>query len=98
MANEHKDLDTVLDRLECPGDPTTDLTDRAEYASATIASLEPERRPKRSPICAVCPHSLWFASAEHLRCYCRLMHVVTWKSEDESSPIAACDGILVSSE
>jgi hypothetical protein len=42
--------------------------------------------------------SLWFASADHLRCFCRLMHVVTWNSEEPSSPIAACDGILLSGE
>jgi hypothetical protein len=99
MANdEHENLDTVLDRLERPVDQTSELADRAEYESPTVAGLELGRRPKPSPICASCPHSLWFASAEDLRCFCRLMHVVTWNSEESSRPIATCDGILLSSE
>jgi hypothetical protein len=99
MANdEHENLDTVLDRLERPGDQTPERPDRAEYESPTVAGLAPGRRPKPSPICATCPHSLWFASAEHLRCFCRLMHVVTWNSEEPNSPIAECDGILLSGE
>jgi hypothetical protein len=96
--DEHENLDTVLDRLERPDDQAHELPHRAEYESPTVASLEPGRRPKLLPICASCPHSLWFASAEHLRCFCRLMHVVTWNSEEPSSPIAACDGILLSGE
>ena len=97
MANdEHENLDTVLDRLERPNDPLAGLPEPAEYKSPTVAGLAPRRRPEPSPICATCPHSLWFASTEHLRCFCRLMHVVTWNSEEPSSPIAACDGILVS--
>ena len=99
MANdEHENLDTVLDRLERPNGPAPELPGRVEYESPTVAGLDPARRPKPSPICAACPHSLWFGSAEHLRCFCRLMHVVTWNSEEPNSPIAACDGILVGSE
>lgn len=99
MANdEHENLDTVLDRLERPNEPLAGLPERGEYESPTVASLEPGRRPKPSPICTACPHSLWFASPEHLRCFCRLMHVMTWNSEEPNSPIAACDGILVSAE
>src|SRR5262245_9267412 len=68
----------------------------ADYESPTIAGLEPQRRPNPLPICATCPHSLWFASAAHLRCFCRLMHVVTWEQDDPSSSIVACDGIVLS--
>jgi hypothetical protein len=84
------------DQLECPNDQAPDPPGRAECESPTVSGLELGRRPKPLPICAACPHSLWFASAKHLRCFCRLMHVVTWNSEQPSSPIAACDGIMVS--
>lgn len=96
MANdEHENLNTVMDRLERPEQPASELPHRAEYESPTVAGLEAGRRPNPSPICTACPHSLWFASADHLRCFCRVMHVVTWNSEEPNSPIAACDGILV---
>ena len=99
MANdEHEDLDTVLDRLQRSDDPGLRPAEPAEYASPTVVRLEPGRRPKPSPICATCPHSLWFASTDHLRCFCRLMHIVTWNSEEPSSAISACDGILLSGE
>lgn len=99
MANEEQEnLETVLDRLEAPDASARALAAGADYVSPTVAGLDPGRRPKPSPICAVCPHSMWFASADHLRCFCRVMHVVTWNSEEPSSPIAACDGILLSTE
>jgi hypothetical protein len=89
MANdEHENLDTVLDRLERPDDPAAELPHRAECQSPTVVGLQPGRHAKPSPICAACPRSLWFASTEHLRCFCRLAHVVTWNSEEPSSPIA----------
>jgi hypothetical protein len=97
-SDDHENLDTVLDRLGRPDDPVADLPGQTEYESPTVAGLEPGRRPRHLPICAACPHSLWFASADHLRCFCRLMHVMTWNSEEPSSPIAACDGILLSGE
>ena len=67
MANdEPENLDTVLDRLERPDDPAPELPGRADYESPTVSGLEPRRAPNPSPVCAACPRSLWFASAEHL--------------------------------
>lgn len=90
------DLNSVLDQLERSQDPEQAPSPiDAEYQSPTVATLEEPRRPKPSPVCAACPNSLWFATAEHLKCYCRLMHAVTWSS-DEPKPITTCDGILLS--
>ena len=95
-TEEHEnDLDSVLYRLEGSHEPTeSSSTADAEYQSPTIALLQERRRPKPSPVCAACPNSLWFASPDHLKCYCRLMHAVTWTSE-EPKPIVACDGIVL---
>ena len=96
MANDERaNIDTMLDRLERPDDQVAQMPDRADCESPTVAGFDPGRRSRHSPICATCPHSLWFASAEHLRCFCRLM-LVTWNSEEPSSPSTGCDGILLS--
>ena len=95
---QQNDLDGVLNQLERSPEPAqSPPAADAEYLSPTVALLEERRRPKPSPVCAACPNSLWFATAEHLKCYCRLMHAVTWNSE-EPKPIATCDGILLSSD
>lgn len=97
----HDEIENVLDRLERASSPPLDQREThadTGFQSPTVAGLDPARRPNPLPICAACPHSMWFASAEHLKCFCRLMHVLTWNSEEPSSPIRVCDGILLSNE
>lgn len=98
-SNEREnDLDSVLSQLERLPEPAQSPSPAdAEYQSPTVAQIEERRRPKPSPLCAACPNSQWFATAEHLKCYCRLMHVITWSNE-EPKAIVACDGILFSQE
>lgn len=100
MPTEERDndLDSVLNQLERSAEPSQSpsMAD-AEYQSPTVAQLEEHRRPKPSPVCAACPSSLWFATPEHLKCYCRVMQVVTWSNE-EPKAIVACDGILLSQD
>lgn len=64
------------------------------WESPTLASLDPDRRPNPAPVCAACPKSMWFASASELKAYCRVMHAVTWTSE-EPQTIEACDGVML---
>ena len=66
MANDEKEKPIALDRLQPPVGGASPPAPSAEYESPTLVGLEPGRRPKPSPICAVCPHSLWSASADHL--------------------------------
>jgi hypothetical protein len=95
---EHEsDLESVLNQLEGSREPEQSSGDVGEYLSPTVAQLDTSRRPNPSSLCATCPNSLWFATADHLKCYCRLMHVVTWSSE-EPKPIVACDGLVLSTE
>lgn len=92
--NGPEDLNGMLNAIE---QSSTAHTSPADYESPTLAMLDAKRRPNPLPICAGCPQSLWFASAEHVQCYCRLMHAVTWTSE---TPIAIlqCDGAVMSTE
>ncbi len=94
------DLHRMLDEIERPSQPVADTPaprPGPEYQSPTVATLDAKRLPNPTPVCEACPHSMWFASATHLKCYCRAMHAVTWNSE-EPTPILSRDGILLSSE
>ena len=65
--------------------------------SAALAALPRERRPKPSTVCEICQASLWFASKEEVKCYCRVMHVVSW-STNEPNALTHCDGIEIANE
>ncbi len=65
----------------------------APYISPTLASISREDlRPNPSIVCEVCPGSVWYGSEQKgLKCYCRVMHVISW-SQEEPNDIAFCDG------
>jgi hypothetical protein len=66
-------------------------------ASPTLAELEENRRPKAKTVCEDCPNSVWFASPAEVKCYCRVMFLVTWGSK-EPNQITACDGMFLGQE
>lgn len=77
---------------------TADLSPAADSpVSQTLAALEETRRPKASTVCERCPHSVWFASPAEVKCYCRVMFLVTWSSK-EPNQITNCDGIYLGQE
>lgn len=61
--------------------------------SPTLAALEASRRPHPGTVCEVCPNSVWFASPAEVKCYCRVMFLITWSSA-EPHQITHCDGAL----
>ena len=65
--------------------------------SPTLDALEKKRRPRPATVCETCPHSVWFTSPTDVKCYCRVMYLVTW-SVKEPNQITACDGIYVGQE
>ena len=62
--------------------------------SPTLDALDESRRPKASTVCERCPNSVWFASPAEVKCYCRVMFLVTWSSK-EPNQITNCDGIFL---
>jgi len=62
--------------------------------SPTLAGLAADRRPKAKTACEGCPNSVWFTSPNEVKCYCRVMFLVTW-SNKEPNQITACDGMLL---
>lgn len=66
-------------------------------SSPTLAELDESRRPKAKTVCEDCPNSVWFTSPAEVKCYCRVMFLVTWSSK-EPNQITACDGIYLGQE
>ena len=62
--------------------------------SRTLAGLEKNRRPHPGTVCEGCPNSVWFASPVEVKCYCRVMYLITWSSKDPQQ-LTACDGLYL---
>ncbi|MGL4755781.1 MAG: hypothetical protein ACRCXB_25785, partial [Aeromonadaceae bacterium] len=65
--------------------------------SPTLDALDESRRPKARTVCERCPNSVWFASPAEVKCYCRVMFLVTWSSK-EPNQITNCDGEFLGQE
>ena len=66
----------------------------ASNTSQTLQELEKDRQPKMKIACQACPNSMWFSSPEEVKCYCRIMHTISWGGND-SSLITKCDGLFL---
>jgi len=65
--------------------------------SPTLDALDASRRPTAGTVCEHCPNSVWFASPTELKCYCRVMFLVTWSSQAPNQ-ITHCDGAFLGQE
>lgn len=70
-----------------------EMTDLPIIGSVTVSRLDPERRPNPSTVCQICPASLWFTTPKEVKCFCRIMHVISW-STAEPQPVTDCDGYM----
>lgn len=59
--------------------------------SPTLQALAESRRPAPEVACCTCPNSLWFASDTEVKCYCRVMYLITWSTKEPVN-IKLCDG------
>lgn len=62
--------------------------------SPTLLALDKSRQPKVKTACETCPNSMWFSSPEEVKCYCRIMHMISWSAK-EANLITMCDGRLL---
>ncbi len=97
-SNPQEDLDEAMAVIEQQGGDLgmdlDELAEGAEYphkASPVLERLDKSRQPKDGIICKTCPHSLWFTSPREVKCYCRVMYLVSW-SNKEPNEITDCDG------
>jgi hypothetical protein len=82
------------------GKPAATATPQAQPSSPgspTLDALDESRRPKASTVCESCPNSVWFASPAEVKCYCRVMFLITWSSK-EPNQITHCDGEFLGQE
>ena len=101
-SSEDALIDAALAALEQASPPTTPLLEPerepahepATVASPTLDALDASRRPKAATVCETCPNSVWFASPTELKCYCRVMFLVTWSSTTPHE-ITHCDGAFL---
>ena len=61
------------------------------YVSPTMQRLPKSRRPSPSTLCEACPASVWYVTPKQMRCFCRVMHLMSWR-DDEPHEIQECDG------
>lgn len=66
--------------------------------SPVLLSLAEDKLPSPLPSCAACPAAVWHLSEPALRCYCRIMHVESWTSEEPSIALLACDGQVIAAQ
>lgn len=69
-------------------------------SSPTLESLELEKSnklPEEVTVCEECPNAVWFSSKDELKCYCRVMFLITWASKDPQT-IQLCDGQYIGQE
>ena len=62
-----------------------------ECISLTLRELDIARRPQAKTVCETCPNSIWFTSPSEVKCYCRVMFLITWSSSNPGQ-ITGCDG------
>ncbi len=101
QQTEGDELEAALATLAHPAEmPAPDVI--ADVASSgsdlpvspTLAALPLFRRPQPGTVCETCPNSVWFASNKEVKCYCRVLFLVTWSSQ-EPSQITLCDGVFL---
>jgi hypothetical protein len=87
-------LDQQLPQAADPTAPAEHRSGQGDAPSPTLQGLEPLRRPKDKTACETCRNSVWFASPLEVKCYCRVMYLVSWSTR-EPNQISLCDGVFI---
>lgn len=86
-----------LDELEQPPVDESPFAPLEEPQSLVLQELDESRRPKARTVCERCPNSVWFSSPKEVKCYCRVMFLVSWSTK-EPNQITGCDGMFLGQE
>ena len=77
-------LDLDLRNLPAEQQASVMMEANQDYISPTLSDLEQTRRPQPRTACDQCPNAVWFSTKEEVRCYCRVMFLVSWDSKKPS--------------
>jgi len=86
-----------LDELEQQPVDESPFAPLEEPQSLVLQELDASRRPKARTVCERCPNSVWFTSPKEVKCYCRVMFLVSWSTK-EPNQITGCDGMFLGQE
>ena len=87
----------MLDDLEPPQVDDSPFAPLDDQQSLVLQELDASRRPKARTVCERCPNSVWFSSPKEVKCYCRVMFLVTWSTK-EPNQLTGCDGMFLGQE
>lgn len=76
---------------------SSDEAEPRRIVTMTLSSIDPGRRPNPSTVCEVCPAGVWMAAPREVKCYCRILHMFTWKTT-EPTELTHCDGLAIAME
>ena len=96
LEPEFTELKDQAEHQQSGSDPSP-FDPRAEPQSLVLQELDENRRPKARTVCEHCPNSVWFSSPTEVKCYCRVMFLVSWSTK-EPNQITKCDGIFLGEE
>ncbi len=86
-----------MPKTKTPPESAAPSENQGSELRPTLLMIHEDRRPKPSTVCEACPASLWFASVPDLKCYCRIMHVVTYDSGNPTA-LTHCDGLAMQAD
>ena len=93
-TTEMDEIERLIGTMDEPPPEQVQSNQDDTPASPTLAALDKSRRPSPEVVCGTCPNSVWFASPNEVKCYCRVMFLVTW-STSEPNQITNCDGVVM---
>ncbi|MEI7607449.1 MAG: conjugal transfer protein TraH [Rhodospirillaceae bacterium] len=74
------------------GTAETQMSPPPPHKSPVLERLAIPRRPPPDCRCAACPHSLWLTTSNEVKAFCRLMHLISWTSQERMKTVTDCDG------
>ena len=60
--------------------------------TSNSVKIAPEAiQPQKQIACLDCPAGIWFGGEKNLSCYCQILHLKSW-STDDPTDLLYCDG------
>ena len=97
IKTDEEKIETALTQLSSSEEDSALEWQQEEDLSPTLQNLPRHLQPKERTACDTCPNAMWFATPVEVKCYCRIMYLVTWSTK-EPTQLTDCDGKFISRE